>query len=100
MADRVVVMYRGLKVDEGRIEDIFANPQHDYTKSLLSAVQKLGEMQGTSLLEPMRILGTQEQVFTPIKGTVTLLLTVQKSGHAFSGQRQIFALECGQCPCR
>tara|TARA_B100000780_G_C21105209_1_gene446224 strand:+ start:933 stop:1082 length:150 start_codon:yes stop_codon:yes gene_type:complete len=30
MADRVVVMYRGLKVDEGRVEDIFANPQHDY----------------------------------------------------------------------
>jgi peptide/nickel transport system ATP-binding protein/glutathione transport system ATP-binding protein len=77
MADRVVVMYRGLKVEEGRVEDIFANPQHDYTKSLLAAVPKLGEMQGTSLPEPMRILGTQDQVLTPIKGTDTPLLTVQ-----------------------
>ena len=90
MADRVVVMYRGLKVDEGRVEDIFANPQHDYTKSLLSAVQKLGEMQGTSLPEPMRMLGTQDQVLMLIKGTDKPLLTVQKLDHALSGQRRIF----------
>jgi len=31
MADRVVVMFRGNKVEEGPVEEIFANPQHDYT---------------------------------------------------------------------
>ena len=49
MADRVVVMYRGKKVEEGPVTDIFENPQHDYTKSLLAAVPKLGEMRGKSL---------------------------------------------------
>ena len=44
MADRVVVMYRGNKVEEGTVEQIFEDPQHDYTKALLAAVPKLGEM--------------------------------------------------------
>ncbi len=43
MADRVVVMYRGKKVEEGPVTDIFENPQHDYTKSPLAAVPKLGD---------------------------------------------------------
>ena len=43
MADRVVVMFRGKKVEEGTVEEIFENPQHPYTKALLAAVPKLGE---------------------------------------------------------
>ena len=43
MADRVVVMFRGNKVEEGTVEEIFENPQHDYTKALLAAVPKLGK---------------------------------------------------------
>jgi ABC-type dipeptide/oligopeptide/nickel transport system ATPase component len=46
MADRVVVMYRGNKVEEGPVEQIFAKPQHPYTQALLAAVPKLGEMRG------------------------------------------------------
>ncbi len=49
MADRVVVMFRGRKVEEGTVQEIFANPQHEYTKALLSAVPRLGEMAGTDL---------------------------------------------------
>ena len=44
MADRVVVMYRGKIVEEGTVEDIFENPRADYTRMLLAAVPKLGEM--------------------------------------------------------
>ncbi|MBT6507509.1 MAG: ABC transporter ATP-binding protein, partial [Marinovum sp.] len=44
MADRVVVMYRGNKVEEGPVEQIFKDPKHSYTQSLLAAVPKLGEM--------------------------------------------------------
>ena len=77
MADRVVVMYRGNKVEEGTVEDIFENPQHDYTKALLSAVPKLGEMTGKSLPEPMRLLGSTGPAAVPIPGTETPLLTVR-----------------------
>ena len=54
MADRVVVMYRGKIVEEGDVERIFENPQADYTRMLLAAVPKLGEMRGTIAPAPMR----------------------------------------------
>jgi ABC-type oligopeptide transport system ATPase subunit len=38
LADRVAVMYRGRIVELGPSERVFKYPQHDYTKSLLSAV--------------------------------------------------------------
>ena len=66
MADRVVVMYRGRKVEEGRVEDIFENPLHDYTKSLLAAVPKLGEMTGKTAPEPMRLMGSDDNAIRPI----------------------------------
>src|SRR5439155_27073821 len=47
VADRVVVMYRGEKVEEGAVEQIFHSPQHHYSRALLSAVPKLGSMQGS-----------------------------------------------------
>ena len=77
MADRVVVMYRGLKVEEGPVADIFENPQHDYTKALLAAVPKLGEMRGKPAPEPMRLLGVENQKLAPIPGTETPLLRVR-----------------------
>ncbi len=67
MADRVVVMFRGRKVEEGTVEQIFESPRHDYTKALLAAVPKLGEMRGKSAPEPMRLLGAPEYVAGPIK---------------------------------
>ena len=57
MADRVVVMYRGKIVEEGDVETIFENPQADYTRMLLAAVPKLGEMHGTTAPAPMRRIG-------------------------------------------
>ena len=42
MAQRVVVMYAGRKVEEGTVEDIYANPRHPYTRGLIGAVPKLG----------------------------------------------------------
>ncbi len=46
VADRVLVMYRGEKVEEGETGAIFTAPQHRYTQALLSAVPRLGAMQG------------------------------------------------------
>ena len=38
LAHRVVVMYRGAMVEYGDADDIFANPQHEYTRKLLAAI--------------------------------------------------------------
>ena len=57
MADRVVVMHRGKIVEEGDVTTIFENPQADYTRMLLAAVPKLGEMRGTIAPAPMRRIG-------------------------------------------
>lgn len=40
-ADRVAVMYQGKIVEEGEVEQVLTNPQHEYTKKLLAAVPKL-----------------------------------------------------------
>lgn len=36
IAQRVVVMYKGRVVEQGTVQEIFANPKHPYTKSLLA----------------------------------------------------------------
>jgi len=36
IADRVIVMYKGHIVEEGNVLEIFVNPKHPYTKSLLA----------------------------------------------------------------
>jgi peptide/nickel transport system ATP-binding protein len=41
VADRVVVMNDGLVVEEGSRDAIFDSPQHEYTRTLLSAVPTL-----------------------------------------------------------
>ncbi len=61
MADRVVVMYRGNLVEEGPVEQIFEAPREDYTKALLAAVPKLGEMRGKPAPEPMYTLGAENE---------------------------------------
>ncbi len=76
MADRVVVMFRGNKVEEGPVEQIFESPQHAYTQALLAAVPKLGEMRGKSLPEPMKLFGRTDQKIEPIPGEDRVLLTV------------------------
>ncbi|MDX3926058.1 MAG: ATP-binding cassette domain-containing protein [Shinella sp.] len=38
LCDRLVVMYRGRIVEEGRCQDVFSNPRHPYTAALISAI--------------------------------------------------------------
>ena len=42
MAERVVVMYAGRKVEEAPVSEIFAHPLHPYTRGLLGSVPLLG----------------------------------------------------------
>ena len=52
IADRTIVMYDGHAVEAGKTADVFARPRHSYTRALLSAVPKLGSMDGFA--RPMR----------------------------------------------
>ena len=42
VADRVIVMYAGRKVEEATVPQLFARPRHPYTQGLLGSVPKLG----------------------------------------------------------
>ena len=42
IADRVLVMYAGRKVEEAPVEELFAHPQHPYTIGLLGAIPRPG----------------------------------------------------------
>ena len=46
MADDVVVMWKGEKVEDAPVREIFATPRHPYTRALLSAVPRLGALTG------------------------------------------------------
>ena len=45
-AQRVIVMYAGRKVEEASVEDLFARPQHQYTRGLMASIPRLGLMRG------------------------------------------------------
>jgi ABC-type dipeptide/oligopeptide/nickel transport system ATPase component len=45
VADRVAVMFRGQIVETGPVDEIIRNPQHAYTKALLSCVPRMGPKQ-------------------------------------------------------
>jgi ABC-type dipeptide/oligopeptide/nickel transport system ATPase component/ABC-type dipeptide/oligopeptide/nickel transport system permease subunit len=47
LCDRVSVMQTGRIVETGPVDDIFHNPQHDYTKALLAAILEDGEPRGS-----------------------------------------------------
>jgi|TARA_E500000178_G_scaffold318241_1_gene339443 peptide/nickel transport system ATP-binding protein/oligopeptide transport system ATP-binding protein len=38
LAERMMVMYAGRKVEEGTVDDVIANPRHPYTQGLISCV--------------------------------------------------------------
>ncbi|PCS00932.1 ABC transporter ATP-binding protein [Lactococcus fujiensis] len=64
IADKVAVMYAGEIVEYGSVEDLFFDPKHPYTWSLLSSLPQLGQ-KGEELFS---IPGTPPSLFKKIKG--------------------------------
>ena len=51
MADRVMVMYAGRKIEEAPVDPLFAEPRHPYTRGLLGSVPVLGRRRDRRLHE-------------------------------------------------
>jgi microcin C transport system ATP-binding protein len=66
IADRVCVMTNGEIVETGPVEEIFDNPQHDYTKHLLAAEPK-GAPPKSYPSAPIVLEGKDVKVWFPIK---------------------------------
>ena len=77
IADRVVVMYHGEKVEEGNVNEVFNNPKKDYTKKLISSVPKLGAMIGKKYPEPLKLDSKNKVKSIKIIGTTKPLLEVK-----------------------
>jgi len=99
MADHVVVMWKGKKVEEGPVREIFANPQHPYTQALLSAVPKLGSMTGEAFPKrlPLTILQDGkptvvgvERIQDTVKNGATPLLSVKDLYVRFDIKKNLF----------
>jgi peptide/nickel transport system ATP-binding protein len=69
MAQRVVVMYAGRKVEEAGVNEIFGSPMHPYTRGLLGAVPKLGSsLEGDARSRLAEIPGLVPSLRKPITG--------------------------------
>jgi len=75
-AERVIVMYAGRKVEEGKINEIITNPFHPYTRGLLKCVPHLK-------IDP----GDKREMLAEIPGVVPDLSKLAKGCH--------FASRCG-----
>jgi peptide/nickel transport system ATP-binding protein len=64
ICDRVGVMYAGNLVEVARLDELFANPKHPYTRGLLASIPKYGEKRDTL----QTIEGTVPNLINPPKG--------------------------------
>ena len=75
IADRVVVMKAGEKVEDGSVDAIFAAPRHPYSQALLAAVPRLGALTGTD--GPRRFAAAKQNAPRRAKGQEKLLIEVR-----------------------
>ena len=71
MADRIAVMYAGQIVELSPARELFKNPKHPYTRSLLSAIPSMK---------------TDTDKLYAIEGTVPTLINLPREGCRFSGR--------------
>jgi oligopeptide/dipeptide ABC transporter ATP-binding protein len=82
ISNRIMVMYLGKCVEMASSDELFANPQHPYTKALLSAI-------------PVPDLATRDQEFVTIRGEVSNPINV-KPGCRFAKRCDLCTEACTQ----
>jgi peptide/nickel transport system ATP-binding protein len=70
VAERVMVMYAGRKVEEAPVADLFRSPRHPYTRGLLGAVPKLGSSLAGEATRLAEIPGIVPSLKSRIQGCV------------------------------
>ena len=78
IADRIMVMYNGVVVEEGKVEDVFKTPKHPYTKALLACRPPLNKrLKRLPIIEDfMRIEadGSIREVVSEVAAKVTTIV--------------------------
>ncbi|WP_312359767.1 ABC transporter ATP-binding protein [Agrobacterium sp.] len=93
IADRVVVMEKGVLVEAGTVREVYRNPQHPYTRKLISAAPGRGEMHepkaGGEPLLSVRDVRKRYGAFEALKGVSFDLMageTIAVVGESGSGK--------------
>jgi oligopeptide/dipeptide ABC transporter ATP-binding protein len=94
VADRVMVMYAGKKVEEGNVDEIFENPKHPYTIGLLNSVPNIDEPDFELESIPGSLPGLHEQItgcrfHARCKFATDLCRTKEPSVYAVSDTHQV-----------
>ncbi|MGE0212832.1 MAG: ABC transporter ATP-binding protein [Parvibaculaceae bacterium] len=102
MADEVVVIYHGEIMEAGRVEDIFAKPEHPYLKALLAAVPHFDMRPGERLV-PLREIEVSKTALQNArtdlrveKGSRGPILSVQGLTKAFTTRKGGFFFGKGE----
>ena len=99
VAEEVVVMYHGEIMEHAQVADIFAAPQHPYTRALLKAVPRF-HMAADERLIPLREIKTDVGPFLRKKANAptaeqessTPILTVRNLTRSFGSRSNAWAL--------
>ena len=70
MAQRVVVMYAGRKVEEAPVAALFAQPRHPYTQGLLHSIPRLGDAEASGRKRLTEIPGMVPSLREEIPGCI------------------------------
>ncbi len=99
IADRVVVMRAGEKIEEGDAVPLFAAPRQPYTQALLAAVPVLGSLADDPLPRPFPEPGTPDTAPPPqdtVRPDAAPVLTVQELVTRFDVRRGLLARRLGR----
>jgi glutathione transport system ATP-binding protein len=96
VADRVVVMRQGERVEEADVFSIFDAPRHPYTRALLAAVPALGSLAGQALPAPFPIGDAPVVPQDTVRAGDPPVLTIDDMTTQFEVRRGLFGRLVGR----
>ena len=95
-ADRVAVMENGRIVEQGPVSELFARPQHPYTRKLLDSKPTREVIEVSADAPPPRVLASAEQLRVDYPVPLPGVKGWFKKGHFVGVEGASFSLEAGQ----